>query len=53
LHGNEDGEFLKWADGAFVTKRYPHYDAYLQGERAAHYMRQIMRGDYATYHGQS
>jgi microcystin degradation protein MlrC len=47
LHGNEDGEFLKWADGAFVTKRYPHYDAYLQGERAAHYMRQIMRGDYA------
>ncbi len=46
LHGNEDEEFLKWADGAFVTKRYPHYDAFLQGERAAHYIRQIMRGDY-------
>jgi len=46
LHGNEDGEFLRWADGAFVTKRYPHYDAYLQGERAARYLRQCMRGDY-------
>ena len=46
LHGNEDEAFLKWADGAFVTKRYPHYDSYLQGERAAHYLRQMMRGDY-------
>ncbi|MEM9986904.1 MAG: M81 family metallopeptidase, partial [Bacteroidota bacterium] len=46
LHGNEDEEFLKWADGAFVTKRYPHYDSYLQGERAAHYLRQIMKGKY-------
>lgn len=46
LHGNEDVEFLRWADGAFVTKRYPHYDAYLQGERAARYMREIMLGRY-------
>ncbi len=46
LHGNEDQEFLKWADGAFVTKRFPHYDSYLQGERAAHYMRNIMLGNY-------
>lgn len=46
LHGNEDEEFLQWADGAFVTKRFPHYDSYLQGERAAHYIRQIMRGEY-------
>jgi microcystin degradation protein MlrC len=46
LHGNEDEEFLRWADGAFVTKRYPHYDAYLQGERAARYLRQVMRGEY-------
>ncbi len=46
LHGNEDQEFLQWADGAFVTKRFPHYDSYLQGERAAHYMRQIMKGEY-------
>jgi microcystin degradation protein MlrC len=47
LHGNEDEEFLRWADGAFVTKRFPHYDAYRQGERAARYLRRIMRGEYA------
>jgi microcystin degradation protein MlrC len=46
LHGNEDAEFLRWAEGAFVTKRYPHYDARLQGERAARYLRQVMRGEY-------
>jgi len=46
LHGNEDAEFLEWADGAFITKRYPHYDAWLQGERAARYLRSIMRGEY-------
>jgi microcystin degradation protein MlrC len=46
LHGNEDGEFLEWADGAFVTKRYPHYDSSLQGQRAARYLRAVMRGDY-------
>jgi microcystin degradation protein MlrC len=46
LHGNEDEEFLKWADGAFVTKRYPHYDEYLQGERAARFLRQVMRREY-------
>ncbi len=46
LHGNEDAEFLDWADFAFVTKRYPHYDAYLQGERAARGLREAMRGAY-------
>jgi microcystin degradation protein MlrC len=46
LHGNEDEEFLRWADGAFVTKRFPHYDAARQGERAARYLRRVMRGDY-------
>ena len=46
LHGNEDGEFLRWADGAFVTKRYPHYDTYLQGERAARFLRLVMNGEY-------
>ncbi|MFB6240765.1 MAG: M81 family metallopeptidase, partial [Gemmatimonadota bacterium] len=46
LHGNEDGQFLRWADGAFTTKRYPHYDAYLQGERAARFLREVMRGEY-------
>jgi microcystin degradation protein MlrC len=46
LHGNEDEEFFRWADGSFVTKRFPHYDAWLQGERAARYLRLVMRGDY-------
>lgn len=46
LHGNEDGEFLEWADFAMVTKRYPHYDAHLQGERAARALRETMRGAY-------
>src|SRR5690625_176247 len=46
LHGNEDEEFLKWADGMFVTKRFPHYDAYRQGQRAARYLRNVMRGEY-------
>ncbi len=46
LHGNEDAEFLRWANGAFVVKRFPHYDAYLQGERAARFLRAVMRGSY-------
>lgn len=46
LHGNEDEQFLEWADGSFVTKRYPHYDTYQQGERAARYLRNVMRGEY-------
>ncbi len=46
LHGNEDEEFLRWADMAFVTKRYPHYDAYHQGDRAARSMIRILRADY-------
>lgn len=46
LHGNEDGQFLRWADGAFTTKRYPHYDSYIQGERAARFLRQVMSGEY-------
>lgn len=48
LHGNEDAEFLRWANGAFVVKRFPHYDAHLQGERAARFMREIMRGAYVS-----
>ncbi len=48
LHGNEDGEFLEWADGAFVTKRYPHYDSNMQGQRAARFTRAIVRGDYVS-----
>ena len=46
LHGNEDGEFLAVADGAFTVKRYPHYDARLQGERAARYLLRLIRGSY-------
>lgn len=46
LHGNEDGEFLRWANFAFVTKRFPHYDDYRQGERAARALRVAARGEY-------
>ena len=48
LHGNEDEAFLKWANGAFVTKRYPHYDAFLQGERSAAFLYRSMRGLYQS-----
>lgn len=46
LHANEDEEFLRWADMAFITKRYPHYDSYLQGERSARALVRIARGLY-------
>lgn len=47
LHGNEDHEFLDHADFAFVTKRYPHYDAAIQGGRAARALHRVMAGTYA------
>lgn len=46
LHGNEDAEFLRWADFAMVTKRFPHYDAGIQGERAARALHRAMTGSY-------
>lgn len=46
LHGNEDEEFLRYADGSFVVKRFPHYDTAHQGERAARYLREVMAGRY-------
>ncbi len=46
LHGNEDREFLEWADAAFVTKRYPHYDAFIQGGRSANFLYRSMKVDY-------
>ena len=46
LHGNEDAEFLRHADFAFVTKRYPHYDAAVQGGRAARALHRTMKGTY-------
>jgi microcystin degradation protein MlrC len=46
LHGNEDEEFLRWADFAFTTKHYPHYDTGLQGARAARALHMAMKGMY-------
>ncbi len=49
-HGNEDEEFLRHADMAFTVKYYPHYDSYLQGERAARTLIRAIRGDYKPAH---
>ncbi|THD71681.1 MAG: M81 family peptidase [Bradyrhizobium sp.] len=49
-HGNEDDEFLKYADMAFTVKYFPHYDSYLQGERAARTLVRAIRGDYKPAH---
>jgi microcystin degradation protein MlrC len=46
LHANEDHELLEAADGAFIVKRYPHYDAALQGERAMRYIMRVIKGTY-------
>jgi microcystin degradation protein MlrC len=48
LHGNEDEEFLRWADMAFVTKRYPHYDSAIQGARSARSLLRMARGTYKS-----
>lgn len=45
-HGNEDAEFLVHANMAFAGKYFPHYDSYLQGERAARCLVRAIRGDY-------
>jgi microcystin degradation protein MlrC len=45
-HGNEDGDFLRYANLAFCIKYYPHYDGYLQGERAARTLIRCIRGGY-------
>ena len=50
LHGNEDEEFLEQADMAFTVKYFPHYDDYLQGERAARTLVRAIRGDYKPAH---
>ena len=49
-HGNEDEEFLRHADLAFTVKYFPHYDGYLQGERAARTLVRAIRGDYKPNH---
>jgi len=50
LHGNEDDAFLTYADMAFTVKYFPHYDGYLQGERAARTLLRAIRGDYKPAH---
>lgn len=47
LHANEDHELSDAADAVFIVKRYPHYDARLQGERAARIMLRTIRGTYS------
>jgi microcystin degradation protein MlrC len=46
LHANEDHELSDAADAVFIIKRYPHYDSYEQGERAARLMIRTIRGAY-------
>lgn len=46
LHANEDRELSDAADAVFIIKRYPHYDAALQGERAARIMLRTIKGTY-------
>jgi microcystin degradation protein MlrC len=50
LHGNEDDAFLTYADMAFTVKYFPHYDGYLQGERAARTLVRAIKGDYKPAH---
>ncbi|QGZ64267.1 M81 family metallopeptidase [Paraburkholderia acidisoli] len=49
-HGNEDEAFLASANLAFTVKYYPHYDAYLQGTRAARNLIRCIRGDFTPAH---
>ncbi len=46
LHANEDHELSDAADAVFIIKRYPHYDSFLQGERAARVLMQTLKGEY-------
>lgn len=46
LHANVDHELSDAADAVFIVKRYPHYDSFLQGERAARLMNLTMKGEY-------
>jgi len=46
LHANEDEELALAADAVFIVKRYPHYDKYLQGERAGRALIRTLRGNY-------
>ncbi|MBU1012793.1 MAG: M81 family metallopeptidase [Bacteroidetes bacterium] len=46
LHANEDHELTDVANAVLIIKRYPHYDAYLQGERLARLMNLTLNGKY-------
>ncbi len=46
LHANEDHELSDVADAVLIIKRYPHYDSFLQGERAARLMNLVLKGKY-------
>jgi len=46
LHGNEDEEFLEYADFAMTTMYYPHFDTGQQGERAARALHRTLSGTY-------
>lgn len=46
LHANDDHELSDVANAVFIIKRYPHYDAFLQGERAARLMNLTLNGKY-------
>ena len=46
LHGNEDHELSDVADFVMATKRYPHYDHNLNGERSARLLRRFIKGTY-------
>lgn len=46
LHANVDGDLASAADAVFTVKRYPHYDAHRQGERAARLLHRQHRGTY-------
>ena len=46
LHANEDRDLSDVADAVFIIKRYPHYDAALQGERALRVMLRQLKGTY-------
>src|ERR1700720_1595121 len=50
LPGNEEGDFLNYACMGFAVKYFPHYDGYLQGERAARTLVRAIRGDYRPAH---
>jgi microcystin degradation protein MlrC len=49
-HGNQSDAFLGHADLAFTVKYFPHYDSYLQGERAARTLLRAIKGDYKPAH---